>query len=171
MRAGAARAARARRAKRHGRRRRPRPLAASQAPAPDPPPHTPQHAARQVTALLQSEEEVHAPYARRGAQAPPPAGAGGAGAAAAGGACAMRVLHSELTTVTAHLLTSQFTVSIPPNAQPSFRTPLVTHRWALRFELCLAPAGGGGGGGGGAKRGAPELLVWTLPLAVCPPAG
>ncbi|GBF93504.1 hypothetical protein Rsub_06637 [Raphidocelis subcapitata] len=111
----------------------------------------------QVSALLQSEEEVHPPFARRGAAKPAPGGG-------PGGVCAMRVLHSEQSQVTAHLLTGQFTLSVPPNAHPSFRTPLVTHRWTLRFELTL----------GSAVRGGPkgvEQLVWTVPLLVCPPVG
>jgi hypothetical protein len=111
----------------------------------------------QVSALLQSEEEVHAPYARRAPARPPPGGG-------PGGVCAMRVLHAEQSQVTAHLLTGQFTLSVPCNAHPSFRTPLVTHRWTLRFELTLgSPARGG--------PKAVEHLVWTVPLLVCPPVG
>ena len=110
-------------------------------------------------ALLQSEEEVLSPYAHKATK----------GAASdAGAVCAMRTLYAEQQQTTANLLTSQFMFSVPPNAHPSFRTPLVAHRWALRFELTLGlpPAGGAGARGG---RRATEQLVWSLPLVVCPP--
>ncbi|KAI8475558.1 MAG: hypothetical protein J3K34DRAFT_517367 [Monoraphidium minutum] len=113
----------------------------------------------QVAVLLQSEEEVNAPYAHRG----PKPGSG----AEPGPVCAGRTLYAEQSQVTAHLLTGQFTFSIPPNAHPSFRTPLVSHRWALRFELTLGGAPRGAGARAG-KRGT-EQLVWSLPLVVCPP--
>jgi hypothetical protein len=80
----------------------------------------------------------------------------------------MRTLYMEQQVVTANLLTSQFTLSIPPNAHPSFKTPLVTHRWTLRFEFTLgAPPAARRGGG---RRGT-EQLIWALPLVVCPPCG
>ena len=122
----------------------------------------------QVTLMLQSEEVVAAPYARRGAKA-----AGGSstvdGGGGGGGLCANRTLHTELHAVTAHLLTSQFTLSVPPNAQPSFRSPLVAHRWSLRFELTLGSAAAAAGAGKGASKRGVEQLVWSLPLVVCPP--
>jgi hypothetical protein len=118
-----------------------------------------------VVALLQSEEEVQPAHAHRAAK--PPATPPGADGPAAGAVCATRTLYSEQQQTTAHLLTGQFTFSIPPNAHPSFRTPLVAHRWALRFELTLGvPARGGRGGGG---KQSVEQLVWSLPLVVCPP--
>jgi hypothetical protein len=131
-------------------------------------PHPTNQQTKQVSALLQSEEEVHPPYARRAAKPAP------AGPDAPAGLCAMRTLYVEQQQVTAHLLTGQFTFSIPPNAHPSFRTPLVTHRWMLRFELTLGVpgkggGGGGGGGGGSAAKRATEQLVWSMPLVVCPP--
>lgn len=132
-------------------------------PLPHPGPQRP--SPLQVVALLQSEEEVLPPYAHKATKAAAPGDAGAS-------VCAMRTLYAEQQQTTAHLLTSQFTFSIPPNAHPSFRTPLVTHRWTLRFELTLGVAGRGGGGGAGGGKGAravTEQLVWSLPLVVCPP--
>eukprot|EP00877_Chromochloris_zofingiensis_P009890 jgi/Chrzof1/5154/Cz15g13160.t1 len=101
----------------------------------------------QLVALLEAEEIVHAPYTH-----------GKTGT----DSTSMRKLYSEQQELTAHLLTSQFLFSIPPNAPPSFRTSMVSHRWVLRFELTL----------GVPKKGVKqttEQIVWMLPLIVFPP--
>lgn len=103
----------------------------------------------QVVALLESEEVVLPPYAP---------------ARASTGITAMRKLYAEQQEVTAHLLTTHFTFSIPLTAPPSFKTPMVCHKWLLRFELTL----------GKPKPNRPaelttEQLLWSLPLVVYPP--
>ena len=103
----------------------------------------------QVVALLESEEVVKPPYAP---------------ARASNGITAMRKLYAEQQEVTQHLLTSHFTFSIPLTAPPSFKTPMVCHKWVLRFELTL----------GKPKPNRPnelvtEQLLWSLPLVVYPP--
>lgn len=102
----------------------------------------------QVVALLETEELVLAPHSHaRGADA-----------------AASRKLYAEQAEVTAHLLTAQFVFSIPLTAPPSFRTPMVAHRWLLRFELTLAKPKPGRLG----ER-VSEQLLWALPLVVWPP--
>lgn len=102
----------------------------------------------QVTVMLESEEVVHAPYAH--------------GRARDGGGSAIRKLHCEQQEVTEHLLACSFVFTLPANACPSFRTPMVSHRWLLRFELGLVVPRAG-------AQAATEQLVWTLPLVVFPP--
>lgn len=103
----------------------------------------------QVVVLLESEEVVLPPHAP---------------ARATAGITAMRKLYAEQQEVTAHLLTTHFTFSIPLTAPPSFKTPMVCHKWLLRFELTL----------GKPKPNRPaemitEQLLWSLPLVVYPP--
>jgi hypothetical protein len=103
----------------------------------------------QVVALLESDEVVLPPYAP---------------ARASNGITASRKLYAEQQEVTAHLLTTHFTFSIPLTAPPSFKTPMVCHKWLLRFELTL----------GKPKPKRPtevvtEQLLWSLPLVVYPP--
>jgi hypothetical protein len=95
--------------------------------------------------MLESEEVVNQPYSHSKA-----------------GDAAMRKLHCEQQEVTEHLLACSFVFTLPPNACPSFKTPMVSHRWLLRFELSLATPTSGG-------KVASEQLVWTLPLVVFPP--
>jgi hypothetical protein len=102
-----------------------------------------------VVALLESEEVVLPPFAP---------------ARSSGGITAMRKLYAEQQEVTAHLLNTHFTISIPLTAPPSFKTPMVSHKWVLRFELTL----------GKPKPNRPgelvtEQLLWSLPLVVYPP--
>lgn len=61
-----------------------------------------------------------------------------------------------------HVLASDFLFSIPPNATPSFRTPMVSLQWVLRFEFTIGSASAKG-----VWR--TEQLTWALPLAVYPP--
>lgn len=103
----------------------------------------------QVVALLESEEVVLPPYAP---------------ARASSGITAMRKLYAEQQEVTAHLLTAHFAFSIPLTAPPSFKTPMVCHKWVLRFELLL--------GKPNPKRPSElttEQLLWSLPVVVYPP--
>jgi hypothetical protein len=104
----------------------------------------------QVVALLESREIVHAPYTYTKGQ----------------DSASMRKLYSEQQDITAHLVTSQFIFSIPPHAPVSFKTPLVSHRWVLRFELIIQHGLGVGKGG---KHGQQQQLAWSLPLLVFPP--
>eukprot|EP00878_Enallax_costatus_P008436 GHUV01008817.1.p1 GENE.GHUV01008817.1~~GHUV01008817.1.p1 ORF type:complete len:282 (+),score=51.25 GHUV01008817.1:46-846(+) len=102
----------------------------------------------QVTALLETEELVLSPHAHT----------------KSGDSAAMRKLYAEQQEVTAHLLTSHFVFSIPLTAPPSFKTPMICHKWVLRFELVL----------GKSKPHKPselvtEQLLWSLPLVVYPP--
>jgi hypothetical protein len=100
-------------------------------------------------ALLESEEVVLPPHAP--ARAP-------------GGLTTSRKLHAEQQQLTAHLLAAHFTFTIPLTAAPSFRSPMVGHKWLLRFELTL-----------GRPRPqrptelVPEQLLWALPLVVSAP--
>ncbi len=83
------------------------------------------------------------------------------------------------------MASSHFIFTLPAAATPSFRTPMVSLRWALHFELLVGPppaehvtaavgATGslGRGGGGTGSRVAPPLqrLLWSLPLVVLPPS-
>jgi hypothetical protein len=96
-----------------------------------------------VTALLESQEVIHAPYSHtKGADS-----------------ISKRKLYSEQQVITTCLLTSQVLFSIPPHAPVSFRTPVVSHKWVLRFELSVQYPR--------SKR--IEQLHWSLPLVVFPP--
>ncbi|WIA37821.1 hypothetical protein OEZ86_014682 [Tetradesmus obliquus] len=113
-----------------------------------PPGSSQQPVCLQVVALLESEEVVLSPHTH----------------GRSSDSAAMRKLYSEQQEVTAHLLSSQFVFSIPLTAPPSFKTPMVSHRWVLRFELTL----------GKPKPHRPgelltEQLLWSLPLVVFPP--
>ncbi|KAF6262713.1 hypothetical protein COO60DRAFT_586711 [Scenedesmus sp. NREL 46B-D3] len=113
-----------------------------------PPGSSQQPVCLQVVALLESEEVVLAPHTHGRTT----------------DSAAMRKLYAEQHEVTAHLLSSQFVFSIPLTAPPSFKTPMVSHRWVLRFELTL----------GKPKPHRPrelltEQLLWSLPLVVFPP--
>eukprot|EP00775_Hariotina_reticulata_P007094 gene7094-7307_t len=101
-----------------------------------------------VVALLESEEVVLAPFTH----------------SRSSDSAAMRKLWAEQQDVTAQLLTSHFVFSIPLTAPPSFKTPMVAHKWVLRFEITL----------GKPKANRPgelvtEQLLWSLPLIVFPP--
>ena len=72
--------------------------------------------------------------------------------------------HSELT---GDLLLTHFILSIPPDAWPSFATPLVSLRWLLHFELVSHVPQGPRGWLGGTQQ--PDRLSWTLPLLVVAP--
>ena len=66
-----------------------------------------------------------------------------------------------LLELTPDTLVTNFVFSIPPHAPPSFRTPMASLRWVVRFELSICwPKGGRGG------RGQPDPLVWALPIGV-----
>jgi hypothetical protein len=116
----------------------------------------------QVVALLESEEVVLPPHAP---------------SRAAAGVTAARRLHAEQTALTAHSLAASITLSIPLTAPPSFRTPMVAHKWLLRFELTLGRPKQRSSYSA-ARQQAEELqpsdldteqLLWALPLVVYPP--
>lgn len=102
----------------------------------------------QVTALLEAEEVVLSPHAHT----------------KIGDSPAMRKLYTEQQEITAHLLTSHFVFSIPLMAPPSFKTPMICHRWVLRFELIV-----GKPKAHKATELVTEQLLWSLPLVVYPP--
>lgn len=92
----------------------------------------------------------------------------------------LRCPHSFATLsqeVTTDCAASHFLFTIPAAATPSFRSPMVSLRWVLRFELLVGPSldqhrssDGRGGSGGGARSTQLQQLVWPLPLVVLPPA-
>lgn len=70
--------------------------------------------------------------------------------------------HQELTPDT---LVTHFMFSIPPHAPPSFKTPMVSLRWVVRFELSINwPKGV-------PKGSQQDPLVWALPIVVFPRQG
>jgi hypothetical protein len=103
-----------------------------------PPVPPPRARCLQATALLESHEVVRGPHARGSGGAANAAAADGhaSPAAAVDGAC-FRTLHAEDVRVTAHALSAGFSFSLPDGGCPSFRTPMLEHRWVLRFELVL----------------------------------
>lgn len=74
--------------------------------------------------------------------------------------------HQELCKDT---VLSHFIFSIPPYATPSFRTPMVSYRWLLRFELGVGPPIELQASERGFKAPRVQQLVWTLPIIVFPP--
>ena len=67
---------------------------------------------------------------------------------------------------------SSFLFTIPASATPSFRTPLVSLRWVLRFELTVGPSRVLALPADRSQRSAQPVmqqLVWTLPLLVVAP--
>lgn len=104
----------------------------------------------QVLVLLETEETVEAPWRPKGA----------------GGIRRVWDEHSEVTgdTVSTHLL-----FTLPPDAAPSFATPLVQLRWLLRFQFMASTLPVGVLPGTSPLAGKIDTLSWTLPLAVCSP--
>ncbi|KAG2486186.1 hypothetical protein HYH03_015148 [Edaphochlamys debaryana] len=115
----------------------------------------------EVVVLLESEECV-APECRPG---PQPKGPG------AGSPYVIRRLHAEAHELAADMALTSFTFSLPATATPSFRTPMVSLRWVLRFELTVGPriAFAALDKRARSPRPALEQLVWSLPLVVRPP--
>eukprot|EP00798_Chlamydomonas_sp_ICE-L_P012922 gene12922-5951_t len=111
----------------------------------------------QLLVLLETEEVVAAEYRSKGANS-----------VQAGGGVT-RKLHCEHQEISTDVSISNFVFTIPASATPSFRTPLVSLRWVLRFELSVGPQlqvpSAGGQRGGQAM----QQLVWTLPLLVVAP--
>jgi len=111
----------------------------------------------QVSVTLETEESVDLVWR--------PVGKGGAKVSSAsssrgGGGDGLRKLLEEQTEVTADTTCTYFVFSLPRDATPTFRTPLVALRWVLRFQFMAMRQEEG------AKM---EQLSWTLPLVVLPP--
>eukprot|EP00210_Caulerpa_lentillifera_P008041 g7678.t1 len=49
----------------------------------------------------------------------------------------IRRLHCECVEYTSDVLTTNFIFTIPSNAPPSFKTPLVSFKWTLKFEFLI----------------------------------
>lgn len=97
-----------------------------------------------VTVLLETEEAVEAAWRPQGKS---------------GSTGLLRRVHDEHIEMTPDTIATHFLFSLPPDATPSFQTPLVALRWVLRFHFV-------------ARRGkgkATEQLAWTLPVPVLPP--
>ena len=86
--------------------------------------------------------------------APPPP----RGAPSASRGVVRRAVVDEVRDEVAHLLATDFALSVPPLATPTLATPLASTAWMLRLEVAAS------GGGGGAPP--PPLLEWELPVAV-----
>jgi hypothetical protein len=104
---------------------------------------------RQVVALLETEEVISAAHRH----------------SSGSNDGVIRRLYWEHQELTPDTLVTHFTFSIPPHAPPSFRTPMVSLRWVVRFELSISwPKGA-------AKGSAQDPLVWALPIVVFPRQG
>lgn len=81
----------------------------------------------------------------------------------------IRKVHDECAEVTAHLAESHFLFSVPPDAEVSFSTPLVSVRWLLRLELVVLPTLALAGDAPPAASSPPQRMHWVMPLVVRPP--
>lgn len=81
--------------------------------------------------------------------------------------CTIRKLYCEHVEVTADVVVTNFVFSVPPSAPSSFRTPLMTLRWVLRFEFMVGTPGQVDSLGTIQKPVAQcESLEWKLPVLV-----
>ena len=108
--------------------------------------------------LLETEEVVEQPWRR---------------AVPGGGSGAIRRVHDEHLELTPDTAVTSFAFTVPPDAPPSFQTPLLQLRWLLRFQFTAAapPAGAASGADWSPRAGRLEQLTWALPVTVQPPAG
>lgn len=81
----------------------------------------------------------------------------------------IRRLHCEHTEFTGDVLTTNFMFSIPSSAPPSFKTPLLSLRWVLKFEFEVGrPMDWNDTGDVHQASYETEPLIWHLPLTVYP---
>ncbi|GLC77795.1 hypothetical protein PLESTB_000955300 [Pleodorina starrii] len=111
-----------------------------------------------ATALLETEE-VLSPECR-------PQSKWDGGTTTSGSPYIIRRLHAEYNELTNDTALTSFVITLPMTATPSFRTPMVSLRWVLRFELTVGPRMNFMSAD---KRVHPlrpplEQLIWTLPL-------
>mmetsp|Transcript_23405 Transcript_23405/g.51381 ORF Transcript_23405/g.51381 Transcript_23405/m.51381 type:complete len:603 (-) Transcript_23405:401-2209(-) len=144
---------------------RPQPLMpqsprAGQAPAP------PALRCHQLVVMLETEEIISPEFKSRAATTEVPVG----GAPLAKGSSIIRKLYCEHQEMTTDVAMSHVVFTVPAAATPSFRTPMVSMRWVLRFELSVGPPFSFASLDRTA-RAAPAMqqLVWSLPLVVVPP--
>ncbi len=78
----------------------------------------------------------------------------------------IRRLHAEHHDITCDSSLTSFMFSLPTTATPSFRTPMVSLRWVLRFELTVGPRVNFAQIDKRVRSIRPQLeqLVWSLPL-------
>ncbi|GLI59838.1 hypothetical protein VaNZ11_001826 [Volvox africanus] len=83
----------------------------------------------------------------------------------------IRRLHAEHHELACDSALTSFMFSLPATATPSFRTPMVSLRWVLRFELHVGPRISFSAVDKRASPMRPQLeqLIWALPLSVRPP--
>jgi hypothetical protein len=110
----------------------------------------------QVLILLETEEIVEQPWRRQ----------------VAGGGGVIRRVHDEHLELTGDTGCTHFLFTIPPDAPPSFQTPLMQLRWLLRFQFtaALPPPGGKAAADWSPLQGKLEQLTWALPITVLPPS-
>ena len=90
----------------------------------------------------------------------------------AGGGGVIRRVHDEHLELTGDTGCTHFLFTIPPDAPPSFQTPLLHLRWLLRFQFtaALPPQGGKAAADWSPLQGKLEQLTWALPVTVLPPS-
>lgn len=89
----------------------------------------------------------------------------------AGGGSVIRRVHDEHLELTGDTGCTHFLFTIPPDAPPSFQTPLMQLRWLLRFQFTAAlPPSGKGVADWSPLQGKLEQLTWALPVTVLPPS-
>ncbi|GAX83149.1 hypothetical protein CEUSTIGMA_g10575.t1 [Chlamydomonas eustigma] len=114
----------------------------------------------QLSIMLQTEEEVAAGYS-----------CGSAAAKGKGQGRVLRTLYCEHQEISVDSLSSHFLFTLPATATSSFRTPMVSLRWLLHFELLVGPPVDYSTHDRVLRAIAPSLqqLMWCLPLIVMPP--
>ena len=116
----------------------------------------------ELSVMLESEEIVAPFYSSRGVQ----------GGSRPGQGRIVRSLHCEHQEVTTEVSSSSFVFTVPSSGVPSFRTPMVSHRWVLRFELSVGAPIDCSKLVGQKSKMTPQLqqVSWALPLFVSPPS-
>jgi hypothetical protein len=78
----------------------------------------------------------------------------------------IRRLHAEHHELTGDTALTSFVFSLSTTATPSFRTPMVSLRWVLRFELTVGPRINFASVDKRVRSLRPQLeqLIWSLPL-------
>jgi len=80
----------------------------------------------------------------------------------------IRKLHCEQSEFTGDVLMTNFMFTIPSTATPTFKTPLLSVTWKLKFDFEVGKVTEWADGEADKVSNQTDPLHWELPLTVCP---